>query len=163
MSYQGAGGQVSAMYRTATEIPGLHGPRGSMILVAPGSVTRRQFGLFRRDMEPRAGGPDPHFHRTFSESFYVMSGTVRLYDGSQWVDATDGDFLYVPKGGIHAFRNDSDEPASMLILFAPGGPRERYFIELDEIAKAGRQLTAQEWTELWARHDQYLVKQTQKP
>jgi oxalate decarboxylase/phosphoglucose isomerase-like protein (cupin superfamily) len=26
----------------------------------------------------------------------------------------------VPEGGIHASRNESDEPASMLILFAPG-------------------------------------------
>ncbi len=86
-----------------------------------------------------------------------MSGTVRLFDGSSWVDATQGDFLYVPEGGIHAFRNDSDEPASMLILFAPGAPREAYFRETAEIAEAGRQLTEEEWTELFARHDQYQV------
>jgi hypothetical protein len=45
----------------------------------------------------------------------------------------------------------------MLILFAPGAARERYFIEVDEIARSGRQLTDAEWTELWARHDQYMV------
>jgi hypothetical protein len=28
-------------------------------------------------------------------------------------------------GGVHAFRNDGDEAASMLIVFAPGLPRER--------------------------------------
>ncbi len=128
-----------------------------MLFVAPGSITRRQFGLFRRDMKPRSGGPDAHFHRTFSESFYVLRGTVRFYDGRGWVDATTGDFLYVPKGGIHAFRNDSDKPASMLILFAPGAARERYFIEVDEIARSGRQLSDAEWTKLWARHDQYMV------
>lgn len=128
-----------------------------MWFVAPGSATRRQFGLFRRDMTPRSGGPDAHFHRTFSESFYVLRGTVRFYDGSGWVDATAGDFLYVPKGGIHAFSNDSDKPASMLILFAPGYARERYFIEVDEIARSGRELSDAEWTELYARHDQYMV------
>lgn len=128
-----------------------------MTWVAPGRLTRRQFGIFRRDMEPRAGGPAPHIHRTFSESFYVLSGTVRFYDGKAWLEAAAGDFLYVPKGGIHAFDAASDEPASMLILFAPGSARERYFVEVDEIRRTGRELTDREWTELWARHDQYMV------
>ena len=35
-----------------------------------------------------------------------------------WVDAVVGDFLYVPEGGIHAFRNDGDAVARMLI-FSP--------------------------------------------
>jgi uncharacterized RmlC-like cupin family protein len=108
-------------------------------------------------MKPRAGGPEAHLHRTFSESFYILSGSVRFYDGNAWLEAAAGDFLYVPKGGIHAFSADSDEPASMLILFAPGAARERYFIELEEIRTAGRKLTARQWTELWARHDQYMV------
>jgi mannose-6-phosphate isomerase-like protein (cupin superfamily) len=114
--------------------------------------------MFRRDMSPHAGGPDAHFHRTFSESFYVIEGTVRLDDGKGWVEGKAGDFLYVPKGGIHAFRNDGDRPASMLILFAPGKSRERYFIELDEVRKSGRRLSAAEETELMARHDQFMVK-----
>jgi mannose-6-phosphate isomerase-like protein (cupin superfamily) len=120
-------------------------------------VTHGQFGLFEWNMKPKAGGPDPHFHKTFSESFYVMSGTVRLYDGSRWVEATAGDFIYVPMRGIHAFKNDSDAAASMLILFAPGPPREKYFEETALIANSGRTLTAEEWTELYARHDQYMV------
>ncbi|MGW5449516.1 cupin domain-containing protein [Streptomyces asiaticus] len=38
----------------------------------------------------------------------------------------EGDFLYVPAGGLHGFQNDSDEPVSMLMLFSPGAPREEY-------------------------------------
>jgi hypothetical protein len=30
-----------------------------------------------------------------------------------------GDFPYVPEGGVHAFRNESGEPASMLLLLPP--------------------------------------------
>lgn len=89
-----------------------------------------------------------------------MTGTVALFDGNAWVDATPGDFLYVPEGVIHAFRNDGNdgnEPASMLILFAPGAPREAYFRETSQIAATGRRLTDDEWTELFARHDQYQV------
>ena len=68
------------------------------------------------------GGADPHFHKTFSESFYVMEGTVRLFNGETWIDAVKGDFLYVPQGGIHAFSNESGVPARMLIMFAPVRP-----------------------------------------
>ena len=70
-------------------------------------------------------------------------------------NATAG--AWVEKGGIHAFRNDGDADASMLILFAPGPPRERYFLELAEIAAAGRVPSAEEWTEIYARHDQFMV------
>ncbi|MEV4415254.1 cupin domain-containing protein [Catellatospora sp. NPDC049609] len=123
--------------------------------VAPGSVTQGRFGLYEWRMPAGAGGADPHFHRTFSESFYVVSGTVRLYDGARWLDGRPGDFLHVPEGGVHGFSNDSDAEASMLILFAPGIPRETYFRELAEISASGRRLSEEEWTDLFARHDQY--------
>lgn len=129
----------------------------SVRFVAPGSVTSGRFGLFRWEMAPNAGGPGPHFHTTFSESFYVLDGMVRLGDGQRWWDATAGDYLHVPERGVHAFSNASDEPASMLILFAPGTPRERYFEELAELAATGRDLSEAEWTDLYMRHDQFMV------
>ncbi len=74
------------------------------------------------------------------------------------MEATAGDFLYVPRGGIHAFSNDADEPASMLILFAPGIARERYFMALDEMRRSGEKLTDAERTAFLATHDQYMVE-----
>ncbi|PZS29333.1 MAG: cupin domain-containing protein [Pseudonocardiales bacterium] len=156
MSFPTESGEISAIYRAPADVPGIIiGSRTQARLVAPGSLTGGQFGLFEWNMPGRAGGPDAHFHKTFSESFYILSGTVKLYDGARWVAATPGDFLYVPAGGIHAFHNDADVAASMLILFAPGAPRERYFQELADNAATGRTLTEDEWTELFARHDQY--------
>ncbi|MCE6998023.1 cupin domain-containing protein [Saccharothrix sp. S26] len=157
MSYTGDSGEVNAVWRPVAEVESIDRPLTTNRLVAPGDVTRGQFGLFDWRMRPRAGGPAPHFHRTFSESFYVISGSVRLYNGDTWVTATPGDFLYVPQGGVHAFRNETDEPASMLILFAPAPPREKFFRELAEIADSGRRLDPGEWAEFYARHDQYMV------
>lgn len=154
MSYAGTTGAVSALYRPDGGVPTI-GP--SAHLVATGSVTNQQFGLFRWEMAPGQGGPSAHFHRTFSESFYVLGGTIRLFNGEKWIDATSGDFLYVPEGGIHAFENGGDEPASMLILFAPGIAREEYFQELADVAASGRTLSEDEWTDLYRRHDQYMV------
>ena len=148
---------ISATFRPATSVETAGLNRAAAGFVAPGSVTRGEFGLFRWEMAPNAGGPDPHIHRTFSESFYVLHGRVGLFDGRGWIEAGAGDFLYVPKHGIHAFRNASDEPAAMLILFAPGQPRERYFRALAEIARVGRTMTDEERTAFLAQHDQYMV------
>lgn len=156
MSYTGADGALSAVRVGADEAPGLVLPPSTTArFVATGATTGGRFGLFRWEMGPRAGGATPHFHRTFSESFYVLSGTVRIFDGRSWVDCVAGDFVHVPEGGVHGFSNDADAPASMLILFAPGAPRERYFTELAELAASGRELSPQERLEFLARHDQY--------
>jgi mannose-6-phosphate isomerase-like protein (cupin superfamily) len=157
MSYEGEG-EVSAVYRPEDGVERLQLSSSTTArFVSPGSLTAGRFGLFRWDMAARAGGASPHFHRTFAESFFVLSGTVSLYNGEKWIDASARDFLYVPEGGVHGFRNEAEEDASMLILFAPGPPRERYFEELAEISASGRQLSDEEWTELYARHDQYVV------
>jgi quercetin dioxygenase-like cupin family protein len=107
-------------------------------------------------MGPTRSGPDPHFHRSITESFYVLRGTVRLYDGSAWIDGAPGDFLHVPQGGIHAFRNESGEPASMLLLFTPGAPREDYFETLADAARRSA-MGEQDWTDFFLRHDTFWV------
>ncbi|GAA1396653.1 cupin domain-containing protein [Catellatospora coxensis] len=156
MTYTGDLGAVSAAFHpSGAAEQAVMGSGSTGRFVAPGSVTQGRFGLYEWHMPAGAGGADAHFHRTFSESFYVMTGTVRLFDGARWVDASAGDFLHVPEGGVHGFRNDSGAAASMLILFAPGIARETYFRELADIAAGGRQLSADEWTDLFARHDQY--------
>jgi hypothetical protein len=45
----------------------------------------------------------------------------------------------------------------MLMLFAPGAPREAYFEAVAEIA-SGRQLTREEWLEICLSHDSYFVQ-----
>jgi quercetin dioxygenase-like cupin family protein len=148
-------GEISATYRPVATPPERDGEKTKTKFLATGALTDGHFGLFQYDMVPNAGGPAAHYHKTFSESFYILDGAVRLFDGANWITAVKGDYLYVPPNGIHAFRNESDEPASMLILFAPGAPREKYFLEVAEIARTGRQMTAEERTEWLASHDQY--------
>ncbi|GAA1644761.1 cupin domain-containing protein [Catellatospora bangladeshensis] len=156
MTYTAEFGEVSGELHRSGEVEQAVMSSGSVgRFLAPGSATRGRFGLYEWRMPARAGGASAHFHRTFSESFYVVSGTVRLYDGARWIDGRPGDFLHVPEGGVHGFGNESDAEASMLILFAPGIPRETYFRELAEISATGRQLSEEEWTDLFARHDQY--------
>ena len=151
--YHGATGEASATLRpdaTPGEIQ-----RGALTAryLATGASTDGQFGLYRWEMGPGRGGPDPHFHRSISESFYVLSGEVRLHDGTGWVDGRPGDFLYVPQGGVHGFRNESGEPASMLILFTPGAPREDYFERVHTVGE----MSPEDRDEFFRRHDTFWL------
>ncbi len=155
--YSGDKGEVSARLRPGGSPPDLVSRTGSVDYLATGASTNGDYGLYRWNMGPEPSGPDAHFHKTLSESFFVLTGTIRLYDGGRWIDGTPGDFLYVPEGGLHGFRNESGEPASMLILFAPGAPREGYFEGLAEIGLTGRRPSEEEMAEFYLRHDTYWV------
>jgi quercetin dioxygenase-like cupin family protein len=89
-----------------------------------------------------------------SEAFFVLSGRMRLYDGRDWIDGGQGDFLFVPPGGVHGFRNEDDEPASVLMLFAPGAPREHYFEGLAQLAD----LDDDERREWFIKNDNFFVE-----
>jgi len=82
-----------------------------------------------------------------------LSGSVEIYDGEEWSTTGTNDFLYVPPGGIHGFRNIADAPASMLMLFAPGAPREHYFEGLAQLGD----LTDEERTQWFIDNDNFFV------
>lgn len=137
--YAGQDGEASATVRRSSSPADLTYANGSTAdYLATGASTGGLFGLYRWNMGPEPSGPGPHFHRTLAESFYVLLGTVRIFDGHDWIAAEPGDFVHVPPGGIHGFRNESGAPASMLIHFAPGAPREGYFEGLARWAVEGR-------------------------
>ncbi|REE97551.1 cupin domain-containing protein [Thermomonospora umbrina] len=162
--YGGVTGQVSARFRPAdTEADLVSGGADAGVTgaslrqrthyLATGAGTGGEFGLYRVDMPPHGMGPGTHFHRTISESFYVLDGTLRLFDGERWIDAVPGDFLYVPVGGLHAFHNASDAPTSLLLLFAPGAPREGYFEGIAGVAD----MSDEERREFFLLHDNHWV------
>ena len=78
----------------AADPPDLPGPP-TLRFVAPGSVTAGRYGLFEYAMGPRSPGPGPHFHRTFSESFYVLSGELTIFADDSWTTFGPGDFAHV--------------------------------------------------------------------
>ncbi|MDP2772691.1 MAG: cupin domain-containing protein [Nocardioides sp.] len=151
--YLGEGGEVTARFRPVDTPPDLPRPGGAAHYLATGATTAGRFGLYRWDMGSEPGGAQPHFHRTISESFFVLSGSIRLYDGTDWRESGPGDFAYVPEGGVHGFRNESGEPASLLILFAPGAPREAYFEGLVEMAEGRWAPTHEELQAFLEEHD----------
>ena len=153
--YSADDGEVSASIRRADSEPDLVRSSGAKVhYLATGASTGGLFGLYRWSMGPDKGGADPHFHRTMAESFYILTGTVRIFDGAAWSDAQAGDFMHVPPGGIHAFSNESGAEASMLIHFAPGAPREEYFEGLNRL----EDMSSFERTAFFIAHDNLYVE-----
>ena len=155
--YEGAG-EASAQWRSVGTPPNLRGGGGSCDYLLTGDQTGGDVGLYRWNMGPGQGGPDPHIHKAISESFFVLDGTITMHDGQRGRPADKGDVVYVPPGGIHGFRNESDAPASMLILFAPGAPREAYFEGLRHIADTGERPSPEDMAEFFRMHDTYWVE-----
>ena len=94
--YHGAQGEVTATVRPTETGAEVVYPNGNRVrYLATGASTGGLFGLYRWEMGPEPTGPGPHFHRTLAESFYVLLGTMKVYDGRAWRDCVPGDFVHV--------------------------------------------------------------------
>ena len=78
---------------------------------------------------PPGGGPPLHLHRRENESFYVLEGEITFQLGEEKLTAGPGTFVNLPIGTPHAFKNESERTARMLVSFAPAG-LEEYFFEV---------------------------------
>jgi len=145
--------------RTLADHPLAGSGAAALRMVATGAVTAGRFGLVEYRLAPHSPGAAPHYHQTFSESFYVLSGELTLYADRRWQPYRPGDFALAAERGVHGFRNDSDEPVSFLILFTPGIAREEFFAETAELRRSGRTLSPEERTAFYARHDQVMVEE----
>ena len=76
-------------------------------------ITGRERGLLWSELtlEPRAPGPPPHVHTTFSERFRVVRGTVSIRHGDDVVEVRAGEEFLVPPGVVHKPFNQTDEVA----------------------------------------------------
>jgi quercetin dioxygenase-like cupin family protein len=74
---------------------------------------------------PPGGGPGPHAHPDFHESFYVIDGEIEVKSEAGTYTAGQGSFVHIPKGGIvHCFKNKTQHMAHILCMVAPSGLEE---------------------------------------
>ena len=90
---------------------------------------------------PPGGGPGPHSHAAFQESFYVMEGEVVVKTKEQTYTARKSDFVRIPLGGVaHDFKNLSDTTAHLLCILVPSG-LEKFFQEIGKPVPFGEFLS----------------------
>ena len=86
-----------------------------------------------------AGGMVPMHSHSDNESFFLLSGAVDVLmqeDGRlDWRQVKSGDFVHVPGGAKHAWRNTAEEPMVGLITTTP--TLGRFFLEIGKPLKRG--------------------------
>jgi quercetin dioxygenase-like cupin family protein len=119
----------------AVHVPAGEGPTtwfagDTYTIKASGESTSGSLGLVEATVPP-GGGPIAHIHTRTDEAFYVLSGDLELLDGARTFIARAGDFVFIPRGIRHRFKNTGVHSAQLLFMFTPGG-EERVFEYGDE-------------------------------
>jgi quercetin dioxygenase-like cupin family protein len=86
---------------------------------------------------PPGGGPPPHVHPHADEAFFILSGELEFLNGQETFRAGEGDFVFVPRGTRHRFRNVGLHVSRLLFLFTPSTGMEDFFTAIGEPARAG--------------------------
>jgi quercetin dioxygenase-like cupin family protein len=108
----------------AIELPGW-----SMAIKVAASDTAGAMTLLEATMAPRHEGPIEHVHVAHDESFFVLSGELRLRVGDGYRTAVAGEVVFASRGLAHGFSNPGDTPARYLAALTPSG-YEFYFERL---------------------------------
>lgn len=86
---------------------------------------------------PPGGGPGPHAHANFQESFHVLEGEVEVKTENGTYIARKDSFVNIPLGGlVHSFKNKSDKVAHLWCVVVPAG-MEDFFEEVGKSAPFG--------------------------
>jgi quercetin dioxygenase-like cupin family protein len=107
--------------------PAYCGPGDRITFLITGAETHGAFFMAEVCVAP-GGGPAPHVHSREDESFYLQQGTLTLQLGDKPLQASAGDFIHIPRGTVHSFKNVGVENAKMLMVATPAG-LENFFAE----------------------------------
>jgi quercetin dioxygenase-like cupin family protein len=103
--------------------------------MATGEDTNGEYAMWEATVPP-GGGPPPHVHGREEEGFFILEGEITFTVNGERVVATAGSFANMPVGTPHSFKNESGQPAKMLISVAPAG-LERMFFEVGTLRLLG--------------------------
>lgn len=94
--------------------------------LATGEDTDGAYAIWHATVPP-GGGPPPHVHSQEEEGFFVLEGELTFQVENRTIRAQAGAFFNLPVGVAHSFRNDSNQPAKLLIFVAPAGLEKMFF------------------------------------
>jgi len=121
------------IFRPSGTAPAVWGPGDLYNLLVTGEESNNAIFQFEA-VVPAGGGPPAHVHTREDESFYIVSGSLEILMGDKAYQARRGDFVYIPRGTPHRFKNVGTDTAVQLVTFAPAG-MEGFFREVFPEAK----------------------------
>jgi len=100
----------------------------SLTLLATGKETNGAYAQLEGSVAP-GGGPPLHIHHRADETFYLVEGSLEVRLGDSTLMAWPGDYVRVPRGTVHTFRNVGERAARMFVTLVPAG-LENFFAEV---------------------------------
>lgn len=61
----------------------------------------------------------PHVHAKHDATVIMLKGHGSLLYGAQRIPLKEGDVISMTRGTVHAFRNESKQPAAVYVVFSP--------------------------------------------
>jgi len=116
-----------AKYVPAETGPAYWGPGDQITFLITGEETGGAFFLAEVSVPP-GGGPGLHIHHREDESFHILQGTLTVQVGGKTIVASPNDFVFLPRGVEHCFKNTGSNDAKFLVLVTPAG-LENFFAE----------------------------------
>src|SRR5690348_7207920 len=108
--------------------------------------------MFEATFPPGAGVGVPHYHSGWEETIYGIDGTTTLIVAGKRIDVRAGDVFVIPRGAVHALKNETDRPARSLAVITPGWLGPGCFREIAVLAKPGAPPDPKKMAEVMARH-----------
>jgi len=106
-------------------------------IVISGKETNGAYAVIDMLIPPN-GGPGPHAHASFQETFHVLDGEIELKTENGIYTAGKGDFVNIPLGGIvHCFKNKTQNIAHLWCVVVPAG-LEALFEEIGKPVEFGK-------------------------
>jgi quercetin dioxygenase-like cupin family protein len=93
-----------------------------------GDETQGRYSVWEIEVAPN-NGPPLHKHSMEDEAFYVLEGDFSFPYGSKDTKASKGQFVYVPRGEFHSYKNVGSSFGKLLVIITP--PQfEKFFEEI---------------------------------
>ena len=93
--------------------------------------------MFEMTLLPNARMPVPHYHENWDEIIYGLTGTTTWRINGEDIDVAAGESVFIKRGVVHGFTNNSAEPATCLCTLTPGVLGPSYFREIAALLAGG--------------------------
>lgn len=114
-------------------------------------TTADSLDMFRMTVRPKGRMPVPHYHESWDEAVYGLSGTLHFTVDGKSVPVGPGATLFIKRGVVHGFDNVTTEPAVCLSVLTPGVLGPAYFREIAALLATGAP-DPQRMKEIMLRH-----------
>lgn len=96
-------------------------------------TTDGSLDLFEMTLQPGAHMPVAHHHESWDETVHGLEGvTTWVVDGGE-ITLHPGESLFIKRGIVHAFRNDTRGPTKVLSVLTPGVLGIQYFRDMADL------------------------------